>query len=426
MGVAEDRALTVTEAMTLAKGALEGVRVRVVGEVSEFNDKPGYKAAYFTVSDGGAAMPCLMWRDQYIATGVTLRCGMLVEMSGSFSAYIAKGRMQFSVRSLALAGEGNLRLQVAALARKLEGEGLMRPERKRTLPRYPERIAVVTSPRGKAVHDVVRTLRRRYPLAELLVAGVAVEGESAPAAIAEGLRVAGEARPDVVLLVRGGGSYEDLMPFNAELVARAVVACPVPVVTGIGHEPDNSIADMVADARASTPTAAAETVAPSLGEVSAAVGREKRALGRALQNRIHSAAMRVARLAERPVLRDPHAVLGIAEQALDLRAQRLRRALPERFSRDARQVEFATDRLRRAGPEIWLRAERAVGKATARLDDLSPLRVIARGYAVCYSADGRSVVKRIADVKEEDAVFVRVGDGMIHASVMSTSLLEEQ
>jgi exodeoxyribonuclease VII large subunit len=426
MGVADDRALTVTEAMSLAKGALEGVRVRVVGEVSEFNDKPGYKAAYFTVSDGGAAMPCLMWRDQYVASGVTLRCGMLVELSGSFSAYIAKGRLQFTVRSLALAGEGNLRLQVAALARKLEGEGLMRPERKRALPRYPQRIAVVTSPRGKAVHDVVRTLRRRYPLAELLVAGVAVEGEGAPAAIAEGLRVAGECRPDVVLLVRGGGSYEDLMPFNAEQVARAVVACPVPVVTGIGHEPDNSIADMVADARASTPTAAAESVAPSLEEVSAVVDREKRALARALQNRVDAAASRVARLAERPVLRDPHAVLGIAEQTLDLRAQRLKRALPDKFARDARQIQFATERLLRVGPELCARAERAMGKATARLEDLSPLCVIARGYAVCYASDGRSVVKRVADVREQDMVTVRVGDGSIHASVMSTSLLEER
>ena len=124
----EERALTVTEAMGAAKRALEGVRVRVLGEVSEFNDKPGYKAAYFTVSDGGAAMPCLMWRDMYEASGVELRCGMLVELSGQFSASAPKGRMQFQVRALAPAGEGNLRLQVATLARRLESEGLMRSE----------------------------------------------------------------------------------------------------------------------------------------------------------------------------------------------------------------------------------------------------------------------------------------------------------
>ena len=424
--MADERALTVTEAMTAAKQALEGVRVRVVGEVSEFNDKPGYKAAYFTVSDGGAAMPCLMWRDQYLASGVTLRCGMLVELTGLFSAYIAKGRMQFSVRSLALAGEGNLRLQVAALARRLEGEGLMLAERKRALPRYPQRIAVVTSPRGKAIHDVLRTLRRRYPLAELLVAGVAVEGDGAPAAIVEGLRAASRSSADVVLLVRGGGSYEDLMPFNAEEVARAVVTCPVPVVTGIGHEPDNSIADMVADVRASTPTAAAEAASPSLDELSAVVARERRALARALQNRVQSAASRVARLAERQVLRDPHAVLGVAEQALDLRAQRLSRALPARLARDAQRLSYSREGLTRVGPRLIERAESGVGMAAARLEDLSPLKILGRGYAVCYAADGATVIRAVGSVKPDDLVSVRVSDGHIDATVTSTRLKEER
>jgi exodeoxyribonuclease VII large subunit len=423
--LADDRALTVTEAMSAAKAALEGVRLRVVGEVSEFNDKPGYKAAYFTISDGAAAMPCLMWRDQYVASGVTLRCGMLVEMVGGFSAYIAKGRMQFAVRSLALAGEGNLRLQVAALARALEAEGLMRPERKRALPRYPARIAVVTSPRGKAVHDVIRTLRRRYPLAELLVAGVAVEGESAPAAIVEGIRIAAESNPDVILLVRGGGSYEDLMPFNAEEVARAVSKSPVPVVTGIGHEPDDSIADMVADVRASTPTAAAEAVTPSLEELSGVVVRERRALARALQNRVHSAVLRVARLAERPVLRDPHAILGAAEQALDLRALKMSRALPARLAKDAQKLAYARDRLQRVGPQLMQWAQRSIAAKAARVEDLSPYKILARGYAVCYADNGHVVVKRVAEVSPKDAVSVRVGDGFIHANVTSTSGLEE-
>jgi exodeoxyribonuclease VII large subunit len=424
--VAAERALTVTEAMSAAKQALEGVRVRVVGEVSEFSDKPGYKAAYFTVSDGGAAMPCLMWRDQYLASGVTLRCGMLVEMTGVFSAYIAKGRMQFTVRSLALAGEGNLRLQVAALARKLEGEGLMREERKRTLPRYPERIAVVTSPRGKAIHDVLRTLARRYPLAELLVAGVAVEGEGAPAAIVEGLRIAGSSNADVILLVRGGGSYEDLMPFNSEEVARAVVASGVPVVTGIGHEPDTSIADMVADLRASTPTAAAEAVAPSCEELATVVSRERRALGRALQSRVRYAAQSVMRLAERPVLRDPHAVLGAAAQAIDLAATRLSRALPERLAKDQQRLDYARERLVRGGSRLTERTAAELSKAAARLHDLSPLAILGRGYAVCYSTDLTSVVKSTTDVAVGDGVSVRVNDGFIAAAVTGMNSLEEQ
>lgn len=415
--MAEELALSVTEAMMLAKGALESVRVRVVGEVSEFNDKPGYKAAYFTVSDGSASMPCLMWRDAYDASGVALRCGVLVELTGQFSAYVAKGRMQFTVRRLALAGEGRLRMQVAELARKLELEGLMAPGRKRTLPRFPERIAVVTSPRGKAIHDVLRTLRRRYPLAELLVAGVPVEGEGAPAAIAEGLRVAAAQRPDVVLLVRGGGSYEDLMPFNDEQVARAVVACPVPVVTGIGHEPDTSIADMVADLRASTPTAAAEAVSPSCADLDALLIRERRALGQALQARVASAAHRVARLAERPVIAEVSAVLGPAAQAIDIARIRLERAIPERVARDAQRVAHSRERLMALGPRTTEKARAAVGMAAARLEDLSPLGILARGYSASFTADGHTVVRSTDQVAKGDRMIVRVADGRIGCSV---------
>ena len=436
----QDRALSVTEAMNAAKRALEGVRVRVVGEVSEFNDKPGYKAAYFTVSDGGASMPCMMWRDQYLASGVTLRCGMLVELSGSFTAFVPKGRMQFTVRSLSLAGEGNLRLQVAALASKLELEGLMRAERKRALPRFPERIAVVTSPRGKAIHDVLRTLRRRYPLAELLVAGVAVEGEAAPAAIVEGLHAASGSAADVILLVRGGGSYEDLMPFNAEEVARAIVACRVPVVTGIGHEPDNSIADMVADLRASTPTAAAEAAAPSLDELVSVVARERRALARALQNRVHSATLRVARLAERPVLRDPHAVLGVAEQALDSARRTLVRVMPDRLQREAervaqmrgllsrglprlvtRQQERSIDargRLRTLGLRLLESRRVALNALGSRLEAASPLALLAkRGYAIAYARDRLTVVSSVSQTGAGGGLSVRLADGWIDATV---------
>jgi exodeoxyribonuclease VII large subunit len=424
--LADERSLTVTEAMSAAKRALEGVRVRVLGEVSEFNDKPGYKAAYFTVSDGGAAMPCLMWRDIYEASGVELRCGMLVELSGAFSAYVPKGRMQFQVRTLAPAGEGNLRLQVAALARKLEGEGLMRPERKRALPRFPERIALVTSPRGKAVHDVIRTLRRRYPLAELLIAGVAVEGDGAVNAIVDGLERASSCGADVILLVRGGGSYEDLMPFNAEPVARAVVACRVPVVTGIGHEPDTSIADMVADYRASTPTAAAEAASPSHEQLVLALVRERRALGMALRNRVKSAAQQVLRLAERPVLRDPHAVLGPVAQAIDMAGMRLAKAIPVRIARDAQRVDYARGRLLRAGPALLEHVRASLAMGAARLEDLSPLGILGRGYAVCFAGDGTTVVKSVSDVERGDAVRVRVGDGHLEAEITDLMPLEER
>ena len=173
-------ALSVSAAMGLAKNALEEVVVRLVGEVSEVNDKPGYKAVYFTVKDEKASLPCMMWMNRYQASGVALSVGALVELTGRFSLYAAKGRMNFDVFSVSLAGEGQLRLQVANLARELEAMGLMDPARKRPLPAYPETIGLVTSPRGAAVHDVLRTLRRRYPLARILFAGVPVEGPGRP------------------------------------------------------------------------------------------------------------------------------------------------------------------------------------------------------------------------------------------------------
>lgn len=413
----QDRPLSVTEAMTRAKQALEGVRVTVVGEVSEFNDKPGYKAAYFTVCDGASSMPCLMWRDMYAASGVALRCGMLVELSGQFSAYVPKGRMQFTVRSLALAGEGRLRMQVAELARRLETEGLMQPEAKRPLPRYPERIAVVTSPRGKAVHDVLRTLKRRYPLAQLLVAGVQVEGDGASAAIVSGLVAAEEAAPDVILLVRGGGSYEDLMPFNAEEVARAVARCAIPVVTGIGHEPDTSLADMVADVRASTPTAAAEAAAPSTDELLGILARERRAMAGALARQIEHLSHRLHSIGNRPVLADPHSVLGPVAQRIDLAAARLERALPERLSAHDQRLVTLSSRLVLTGPRFTDRAAAAVSLAAARLEDLSPLAILGRGYAAAFGEDGRTVVRNVSQVSAGGRLVVRVSDGQIGCTV---------
>jgi len=423
--MAEEQALSVTQAMGAAKRALEGVRVRVIGEVSEFNDKPGYKAAYFTVCDEDASMPCMMWRDAYIASGVTLRCGMLVELTGSFSAYVPKGRMQFMVKSVSLAGEGMLRMQVAALGRKLEAEGLMAASRKRPLPQYPARIGLVTSPRGKAVHDVVRTLRRRFPLAELLIAGVAVEGADAPRAIVEGLRVAALSEPDVILLVRGGGSYEDLMPFNHEDVARAVATCPVPVVTGIGHEPDDSLADMVADLRASTPTAAAESVAPSSEEIAASLSGIQRMLGRALSHHVTSSSHRVRLLADRPVFRDPSAMLAQASQALDAGSIALARAIPAGLERDARSLGAARDRLTRLGPVLTERASDRVGLGSARLHALSPLAILGRGYAVAFSGDGTTVIRSPDDVSLGESIDVRVEQGILSAVVSSTKRLED-
>ena len=231
----------VTEAIARMNGYLSGFPLVILGEVSEVNAKRGYSAVYFTIKDQKSSLPCMMWNTIYERTS-GLRVGMKIEVAGQFDIYAPKGRMSFKASSFKIAGEGNLRQKVDALARALRSEGLMDDARKRPVPRFPEKVCVVTSPRGDAVRDVLRTLRRRFPLATVSVAGVPVEGKTAAEGMVRALAACALEGCDVILLVRGGGSFEDLMPFNDEALARAVAASPVPVVTGIGHEPDTTIA----------------------------------------------------------------------------------------------------------------------------------------------------------------------------------------
>lgn len=411
-----DEPLSVSAALALAKRSLESLTVKLIGEVSEVSNKPGYKAVYFSVKDSGASMPCMMWLNRYKAAGVELRVGMLVELTGRFTLYAPKGRMNFDVFGLSIAGEGNLRLQVANLAKKLEAEGLMRPERKKQIPRLPEKVGLVTSPRGAAVHDVLRTLRRRFPLATVLLAGVAVEGESAPLGLIAGLEAVRDAGAEVVLLVRGGGSFEDLMPFNDEGLARAIATLGVPVVTGIGHEPDTSIADMVADVRASTPTAAAEAVSPSLEGLESELGVRGAALSGALSRRIERAFSVVERIAERPVFADPNMLFAVEAQSLDLFEDRLQRAIPLNLERDRVKLRHLEDQVRSVGATLLPRFENQLAMGASRLHDLSPLTILSRGYAIAKDEEG-SIVKSVDGIEANEAVCVEIADGRLDCTV---------
>ena len=388
-------ALSVTQALAFAKGALEQVTVRVVGEVCELNDKPGYKAIYSSVKDEHSVLPCMMWLNRYNANGLRFKTGDLLELTGRFTLYAAKGRMSFDVFSFTLAGEGNLRVRVALLALKLEAEGLMNPARKRQLPLFPERVGLVTSPRGDAVHDVFRTLRRRYPLARVVFAGVPVEGVEAPLRIIEGITCVANSDVDVVLVVRGGGSYEDLMPYNDERLARTIAACPVPVVTGIGHEPDTTIADMVADYRASTPTAAAEAVSPDKRELTALFDRQGLALASVLQRRIDRLGHEVGLRRAKPLFSHPELLYAGEAMHLDAALETLTRVQANLVPRFGQQVA------------LW----------ASRLSDLSPLSVISRGYAMALDEEGR-IVKSVASLHEGDSLSVTVADGTIATRIM--------
>lgn len=409
-------ALTVSAALALAKGSLEALTVRIVGEVSEVSVKPGYKAAYFTVKDTGASLPCMMWNNRYRDAGFDLAVGQLVELTGRFTLYAAKGRMNFDVFSVALAGEGDLRLRVANLARKLQAEGLTESGRKRPLPPFPASIGLVTSPRSAAVHDVLRTLRRRYPEARILLAGVPVEGASAPSALTEGLQKVAAAGAEVVLVVRGGGSFEDLMPFNDEGLARAIAACPVPVVTGIGHEVDTTIADMVSDLRASTPTAAAEAVSPSRESMDALFSSRSAAMEGALRRRFERTRGYLQRIADKALFQDSMMLFAAEAQWLDTVAERLERVLPAKLEAMVGQRLALEGRLQRTAGPVMGRFRYEVSQRAARLEDLSPLAILARGYAIARTPGG-AVVGSVGAAVPGEPLEVALADGYLDCTV---------
>ena len=408
--------LSVTQALAQVKGSLEQITATIVGEVSEVSDKPGYKAIYFTISDSNSALSCLIWRSLYERCEVALKQGMLVEVSGLFSLYMAKGRMNFDVKSIRLAGEGELRLKVAQLAKKLQSEGLMDPLKKRSLPLFPETVCVVTSPRGKAIHDVIRTLRRRFPLTEVLVAGIPVEGIDAAASIIRGLEAAQASSAEIILLVRGGGSYEDLMPFNDESLARAVASSSVPVVTGIGHEPDTTIADMVADYRASTPTAAAEYIVPDGDELKNSLNLTDANLTNLLRLRLEIARAVFYRLRNRDLFSGPLRLTSLYSLNLDGASRRLSRTLPDRLARDERLVDSIKKRASLIGTTVLRRFEASRELYAAQLSSLSPLSVLGRGYSIAYDQDNH-IIDSIDKVDLHQQLRVRLSNGLIDCQV---------
>lgn len=441
MSGGEKEALSVSAAITIAKSLLQQHAFRIMGEVSELSDKPGYKAVYFTIKDNDATLSCLMWKNRYAQAGVPLRIGAKVVVTGKFTIFAPKGRMNFEVSSLSLAGDGDLRAQVAALAEKLRQEGLMDTARKRPLVIYPQRIGLVTSPRGAAVHDVLRTLRRRFPAAKILLAGVPVEGKQASLNMIEALHTVVAAGAEEVLVVRGGGSFEDLMPFNDEALARAIAQCPVPVITGIGHEPDTSIADMVADYRASTPTAAAEAVSPHQRDVALLLDEDARRMKSVMMARLNRSDEYLNQIAARPVFRDPLSLFATDFQMLDVLQMSLDRSLGRylpvqiqnlnQLSHALNQAELALLHryrdslvslqtvLEKVGTKSLEPRVSEVALMAARLHDLSPLKTLARGWSIAHNEDG-VVVQSITQVKPGDRLSVRVKDGLIDTNVIST------
>lgn len=454
--------LTVTQAVGLAGATLaELPPITVLGEVSGFRGPYGARGhCYFQIKDESSSLECIIWGGVYKASPYELRNGLKMRFTGKFEVYARTGKMSFQISRFEPVGEGLLRQQVAALAEKLRREGLMDESRKRPIPAFCTRVAVVTSLSGAVIDDVKRTLRRRNPLVELICVGSKVQGEGAEAELIEALGRAAaiEPAPDCILLVRGGGSFEDLMTFNDEALARAVAASPVPVITGIGHEPDTSICDMVSDRRCSTPTAAAESVAPAATELaellatrerrlaaalSAMVADGKAGLSRALERASRAMGERLSReelslraLAARPCLTRPDETVLRRAAELEQSADRLEAAMARGMERQAASLdalaarlpapgsliaeprhalELALARLAREGRELTAARGADLARQAASLDALSPLKVLGRGYAIAYREG--TVATSATTFAAGDELTVRFADGEVAAAV---------
>ena len=441
----EDSVLSVSDAVLFAKNEVASMpSMTVVGEVSGFRG-PNYKSGhcYFDVKDPVSSMAVIVWSKIYAASGITLQDGMKIQMTGKFDIYASSGKLSFHARTIQIAGEGDLRQKVAQLAKKLEKEGLTDISRKRYIPEFCTRIGVVTSLSGSVIDDVKRTLARRNPLVELEVSGCAVQGTHAPATIIRALQVAATTYPDAILLVRGGGSFEDLMCFNDEGVARAIAACPVPVITGIGHEPDTTIADMVSDRRTSTPTAAAESVAPAISELQTTFNNRISRLGNAtrkilqfyktdlttveqrsnlaMRNALSSKKFQLEKLSDRPCLKDPAYIISTRTEDLNQTEQRLMDALPALLLRKKEMLSVESQRLTRASAAMLHPYEASLSSLAGKLDALSPLKVLTRGYAYVQDEKG-SVIKTAKDASVGDSLLVKMTDGTIKATVSDIEL----
>lgn len=360
--------LGVSQLVRRLRGALEGQfpDVWVGGEVSNFTaHRSGH--AYFTLKDRQASLPVVMFEDQLRQLRFRPRDGMEVVARGQVTVWPKGGRMQLQARLLEPRGLGALQQEFEDRVQKLRGEGLTDPARKRPIPRFPAAVGVVTSPGSAALRDVVRTALRRDPKACLRLAFAPVQGRSAAFHIVKALeRLDARGGCDVILLVRGGGSAEDLWCFNEEAVARAIVAARTPVITGVGHETDTTIADLVADLRASTPTAAAEHAVPERAEVERAFAQQQARLHRGLAHHVHVLARRLHDLEVR--LPAPGALIAPHAQALDALDARAERAVGRQLAARATALRALEARLAQARPAARLaRSGQALEGLTHRL-----------------------------------------------------------
>lgn len=394
----EQQVFTVSEVNGFIKNLIDGVPMLnglfIRGELSNYKIYPSGHH-YFTLKDGECALRCVMFKGSAMKLRFRPENGMRVIAFGRISVYPRDGAYQLYCSSLTADGIGDLHIAFEQLKEKLYREGLFDESHKKPLPLYPQRIAIVTSSAGAAVHDMIRILRRRYPIAKVLLLPVRVQGVEAPPEIAGAIRYANRWQlADVLITGRGGGSLEDLWAFNDERVARAIYDSEIPVISAVGHEPDVTISDFVADRRASTPSNAAEIAVPDMAELLRSLQNAENRMAQGTLNVLDRQEKRLEVLEKKRVLSDPMAFLQDRRLQLDYVQQKLAGAAREQLADDTKKFT----------------------QLTAKLDALSPLKVLGRGYAMAQTTDG-TVLRSSEQVLPGDRIRVQLAQGSLGCTV---------
>ncbi|HEU0031031.1 MAG TPA: exodeoxyribonuclease VII large subunit [Kofleriaceae bacterium] len=436
-----ERPLGIAEVVRIAGRTLDGLGlVWLEGEVTQAN-LPSSGHLYFALQDRGSVLAAVMWGRDLARIRFKIEPGQRLRVRGRLGVYDRDGKMQLYADFAEPAGAGAEAIALEQLKAKLAAEGIFAPSKKRPLPKFPRRIGVVTSARGAAVHDIIRTIERRMPT-PILIADAAVQGPTAPHQIVMGMAMVVRAGVDLVIVGRGGGAATDLTAFNHERVVRTIARCPVPVISAVGHEVDLSLADLAADARASTPTAAAELAVPDRAQIEELLGKERRRLDREMHHRLDRARQDLDRITmalhgrgersiaatrrqlhlldQRLASLHPRAKISANRTALAELETRLAAAHPgPRLARARRDHEALAARATAAIQRRLANARAELGRLGAQMAALSPLAVLDRGYAMVKRGD--EIIRDASQVAAGDALRVRLARGELAVRVDEVS-----
>ncbi len=448
--IQQERIFTVSELTALVRSVLQNhlpERILVSGEISNLS-QPDSGHIYFTLKDEYAQINCVIWRSVASKIKFSLEDGLAVIAGGSVDIYAPRGQYQLYVDMLKPAGIGELELAFRQLKEKLEKQGLFDSARKKPIPQYPFTIAVITSATGAAIRDIVRTLNLRWPIGKVLIYPVQVQGENAKYEIAQAIKdlniYADDLNIDLIILARGGGSLEDLWAFNEEIVARAIYESELPIITGVGHEIDITIADLVADLRAATPTAAAQLATPKLTDILAKLDKYFARINNVIAKKYSSEARHLLMLANRPMFRNPVMLLAGYVQRLDESAQNLQKIIAEKIAESRNTIHSKELKFNRVSPQILLMRSQHrlenLGKSLSsaldllyktnstkidhfqkRLDNCDYRRVLKRGFAIVRKADDGKLLTSVSQAQINEEIATELSDGFIKSRIEETN-----